>query len=65
MVVSGAGINAGSNTYVTTVNGTTVTINRAVSTAQSTDTAFTFTGYPEVLVTWNFGFHSYFNATGV
>ena len=65
MVISGPGINAGSNTYVTTVNGTTVTINRAVSTAQSTATAFTFTGYPEVLVTWNFGFHSYFNATGV
>ena len=65
MAVSGPGITAGSNTYVTTVNGTTVTINRAVSTAQSTATAFTFTGYPEVLVTWNFGFHSYFNATGV
>ena len=65
MAVSGPGITAGSNTYVTTVNGTTVTINTAVTTAQSTATNFTFTGYPEVLVTWNFGYHSYFNATGV
>jgi len=65
MAVSGPGITAGNNTYVTTVNGTTVTINRAVGTAQSTAANFTFTGYPEVLVTWNFGFHSYFNATGV
>jgi hypothetical protein len=65
MAVSGPGITAGNNTYVTTVNGTTVTINRAVGTAQSTAANFTFTGYPEVLVTWNFGYHSYFNATGV
>ena len=65
MAVSGPGITAGSNTYVTTVNGTTVTINTAVSAAQSSAVNFTFTGYPEVLVTWNFGYHSYFNATGV
>jgi len=65
MVISGPGITAGSNTYVTTVNGTTVTINTAVTTAQSTAAQFSFTGYPEALVTWNFGYHSYFNATGV
>ena len=65
MVISGPGITAGSNTYVTTVNGTTVTINTAVTTAQSTNAQFSFTGYPEALVTWNFGYHSYFNATGV
>ena len=65
MVISGPGINKGSNTYVTTVNGTTVTINTAVTTAQSTATQFSFTGYPEALVAWNFGYHSYFNATGV
>ena len=65
MVISGPGINAGSNTYVTTVNGTTVTINRAVTTTQATAAQFSFTGYPEALVTWNFGYHSYFNATGV
>jgi len=65
MVISGPGINPGSNTYVTTVNGTTVTINTAVTTAQSTNAQFSFTGYPEALVAWNFGYHSYFNATGV
>jgi len=65
MVISGPGIASGSNTYVTTVNGTTVTINTAVTTAQSTATGFSFTGYPEALVAWNFGYHSYFNATGV
>ena len=65
MVIAGPGISPGSNTYVTTVNGTTVTINKAVTTAQSTATQFSFIGYPEALVTWNFGYHSYFNATGV
>jgi len=65
MAVSGPGITAGSNTYVTAVSGTTVTINTAVTTAQSTAAQFSFTGYPEALVTWNFGYHSYFNATGV
>lgn len=65
MVISGPGILVGSNTYVTTVNGTTVTINQAVTTAQSSATSFSFTGYPEALVSWNFGYHSYFNATGV
>jgi len=65
MAVSGPGITAGSNTWVTSVNGTTVTLNQAVATAQSSAVQFSFTGYPEALVTWNFGYHSYFNATGV
>jgi len=65
MQVNGPGINQGSNTYVTAVSGTTVTINTAVTTAQSTAAQFSFTGYPEALVAWNFGYHSYFNATGV
>lgn len=65
MVVSGPGITSGSNTYVTSVNGTTVTLNQNVGTAQSTAAQFSFTGFPEALVTWNFGYHSYFNATGV
>lgn len=65
MAVSGPGITAGSNTYVTAVSGTSVTINTAVTTAQSTSAQFSFTGYPEALVAWNFGYHSYFNATGV
>jgi len=65
MAVNGPGILQGSNTYVTAVSGTSVTINTAVTTAQSTAAQFSFTGYPEALVTWNFGYHSYFNATGV
>jgi hypothetical protein len=65
MAVSGPGITAGSNTWVTSVNGTTVTLNQAVATNQSSAVQFSFTGYPEALVTWNFGYHSYFNATGV
>jgi len=65
MAVNGPGINQGSNTYVTAVSGTTVTINTAVSTAQSTAAQFSFTGYPEALVTWNAGYHGYNNANGV
>jgi hypothetical protein len=65
MVVAGPGILAGSNTYVTSVNGTTVTLNQAVGTNQSSAAQFSFTGYPEALVTWNFGYHSYFNANGI
>lgn len=65
MTVNGPGITVGSNTYVTTVNGTTVTINKAVTTAQGSAVNFSFTGYPEVIVGWNFGYHSYQNATGV
>jgi hypothetical protein len=65
MAVNGPGITVGSNTYVTAVSGTSVTINTAVTTAQSTAINFTFTGYPEVIVGWNFGFHGYLNATGV
>jgi len=65
MAINGPGITAGSNTYVTTVNGTTVTLNKSVTTNQSTATQFTFTGYPEVIVGWNFSYHSYMNASGV
>jgi hypothetical protein len=65
MQVNGPGILNGSNTYVTAVSGTTVTINTAVAVAQATAANFTFTGYPEALVTWNFGYHAYQNATGV
>lgn len=65
MAVNGPGILVGSNTYVTTVNGTTVTINKAVSTAQASAAVFSFTGYPEVIVGWNDGYHGYANSTGV
>jgi len=65
MAVNGPGITVGSNTYVTTVNGSTITVNTAVATNQATATNFTFTGYPEVIVGWNFGHHAYLNGTGV
>ena len=65
MAVSGPGILAGSSTYVTAVSGTTVTLSQNVTTAQATAAQFSFTGYPEVLVTWNAGYHSYNNNTGV
>jgi hypothetical protein len=54
---------------VVPASAVTVTQNATSSsttiTAQSTNAQFSFTGYPEALVTWNFGYHSYFNATGV
>jgi len=65
MAVNGPGITVGSNTYVTAVSGTAVTINTAVTSAQASAVNFTFTGYPEVIVGWNFGYHGYLNATGV
>jgi hypothetical protein len=65
MAISGPGITNGNNTYVTTVSGTTVTLNRAVTTNQSTAVNFTFTGYPEVIVGWNSSYHGYNNVTGV
>lgn len=60
-----ANANAGDYNLVTNVNGTTVTISRSVTIASST--AMTFVGFPEVLVKWNQGYHSYDNplATGL
>jgi hypothetical protein len=49
--------------YVTNVNGTTVTIANAIT--QASTVTMTFVGYPEVIVGWNFGYHSYMNAAGV
>lgn len=60
---SGVGGYSGNYVYVTNVNGTTVTLNSAVTIASGTQV--TFLGYPEVLVTWNGNFHSYNNTTGV
>jgi hypothetical protein len=60
---SGTGGYSGNYVYVTNVNGTTVTLNSAVTIASGTQV--TFLGYPEVLVTWNGNFHSYNNTTGV
>ena len=49
--------------YVTNVNGTAVTINTAIT--QASSVPIVFVGYPEVLVAWNFGYHSYQQAAGV
>jgi len=60
MSVTGTGISAGN--YVASVSGTTVTLQVAVNLASAT--TLTFSGSPEVLVKFNFGWHSYYNATG-
>lgn len=73
---SGAsGMLPGDNCTVVGVSGTTVTVqsktsatNSAYTTGSVTGTsgnAVTFVGYPEVIVGWNFGYHSYQNNTGV
>ena len=51
------GGNPGDYNYVTNVNGTSVTI--ANSATQASTVNISFVGYPEVIVGWNFGFHSY------
>lgn len=60
-----ANANPGDYNLVTNVNGTSVTISRSVTIAAAT--AMTFVGYPEILVKWNQGYHSYDNplATGL
>jgi len=54
----------GNYNYVTQVSGTSVTVANAIGTTASGST-YSFVGFPEALVQWNFGYHSYFNATGV
>lgn len=53
----------GDYNYVTNVNGTTVTIATAITQASTVN--ITFVGYPEVIVGYTFGVHSYMNATGI
>ena len=53
----------GDYNYVTNVNSTTVTVAKTLTAASGS--SFTFIGYPEVLVKWNQGWHSYQYATGV
>jgi hypothetical protein len=60
---TGTGSLAGNYITVTNVNGTAVTVSSNITLASGT--ALTFIGYPEVLVKWNAGFHSYDFATGV
>ena len=58
-----AGGNPGDYNYVTNVNSTQVTVAKTLT--ASSATSFSFIGYPEVLVKWNQGWHSYQFATGV
>jgi hypothetical protein len=60
---SGTGSLAGNFITVTNVNGTAVTVSSNITLASGT--ALTFVGYPEVLVKWNQGYHSYAFATGI
>lgn len=60
---AGAG-GAGFNTYVTAVtSGTAVTVSSSITAPSGASVAFV--GYPEVLVKFNFGYHSYYNATQI
>jgi hypothetical protein len=58
-----AGGTPGAYNYVTNVNGTTVTVAATLTAAASSN--FSFIGYPEVLVKWNQGWHSYQYATAL
>jgi len=62
MIVTGSGIPAG--TYITAVSGTSVTLSASATTSLTAAT-FSFVGYPEVLVKWNFGYHSYQAAVAI
>lgn len=53
----------GSYNYVTNVNGTTVTLASAITLAANSQVSFV--GYPEVVVKWNEGWHSYQFATAL
>ena len=59
-----AGGQPGNYNYVTNVNVTTVTVGKTL-TASTAGSQFTFIGYPEVLVKWNQGWHSYQYATAL
>jgi len=55
----------GSNLTVTGVVPGTSTITVSANVTAASGTSVTFVGYPEVIVGWNFGFHSYLLAAGV
>jgi len=60
---SGTGSLAGNFITVTNVNSLTLTVSSAITLAASTPVSFV--GYPEVLVKWNQGYHSYQFASGI
>ena len=55
----------GSNLTVTGVVTSTKTITVSASVTATSGTTVSFVGYPEVIVGWNFGYHSYLLAAGV
>lgn len=55
----------GSNLTVTGVVTATSTITVSANVTASSGTGVSFVGYPEVIVGWNFGYHSYLLAAGV
>lgn len=55
----------GSNLTVTGVVTGTSTITVSASVTASSGAGVSFVGYPEVIVGWNFGYHSYLLAAGV
>lgn len=55
----------GSNLTVTGVVTATNTITVSASVTATSTTSVSFIGYPEVIVGWNFGYHSYLIAAGV
>ena len=58
-----AGGTPGDYNYVTNVNGTSVTVAKTLTAASGS--SISFIGYPEVLVKWNQGWHSYQYATAL
>lgn len=57
MLVTGLNVQAG--TYVAAVSGTSVTLSQATSATAGQTGTLTFSGYQEVLVKWNAGYHAY------
>jgi hypothetical protein len=55
----------GSNLTVTGVVTSTNTITVSANVTAGSGTTVSFVGYPEVIVAWNFGYHSYLLAAGV
>jgi len=61
MAISGTGVTAG--TFVTAISGTSLTASASIT--GTSGNTLTFVGSPEVIVKFNFGYHSYYNAAGV
>jgi hypothetical protein len=55
----------GSNLTVTGVVTSTSTITVSTNVTATSGVSVSFIGYPEVIVGWNFGYHSYLLAAGV